>query len=347
VLKGNELKQHKEKLERVNNIIRDIASKTPNITPIVPADQTLFEEFFTKEERHTYGNSWLYITQSAFGIGSEDLGYKYYDGKNLCALSIHPKIEQPDIIMLYWIRPMGEEILPIIIDLAEKIKQKYNVYSYVKKLFSDQYEFLLQHGFRSTTEFPWHSTTHSEDDTYPELIFDREKTKAAIFDSPKRSRLGRILREVRKLGRDNTIEITSVDFQKHAWEIVNHYFTKYSEFASKINISSPFDYYNMIFLDDSRNDNIEKKIMVVNDNPVGFYVLMHDDRMDTTNLYSCITLRQQYKYLTDYFFINMFDTGKTKYINIGGSEDEGIHIFKSKYQPIKEDIMYWATNYFS
>jgi hypothetical protein len=341
----DDLKQYKKKLEHVNNIIRDVASKNPNITPITAKDYALFEEFFAKEERHTYGNSWIYVTQGTFGIGPENLGYKYYDGKNLCALAIYPKIEQPDIIMLYWIRPMGENVLSIIVELSEKIKCEYNVCSYVKKLFPDQYEFLLQHGFRSAKEFPWHSSAHSEDDTYPELIFDREKTKKAIFDSPKRSRLGRILKAVQKLERENSVKIISTDFQRHAWEIVNNYFSKYSEFANKTNISNPFDYYNMIFLKSLCENNLEKNIMVVNDIPVGFYVLMRDNKCSMANLYSCITLRQQHKYLADYFYIRMFDTENTKYINIGGSEDEGIHTFKKKYQPVKENIMFWATNY--
>lgn len=345
MLKSYDLKQYKKQLEHVNNIIHNIASKRQNITPIVSADHALFEEFFAKEERHTYGNSWLYVTQGTFGIGSENLGYKYYDGKNLCALAIYPKIEDPNTIMMYWIRPMGENILPIIVDLAAKIKKEHGVCCYVKKLFPDQYEFLLQHGFVSAKKFPWHSSAHSEDDTYPELIFDREKTKEAIFHSRKRSRLGRILRGIRQLGQKNIVAVSSVNFQQRAWKIVNHYFAKYSEFTNKTNISSSFDYYNMIFSNNSYNDNIEKNIMTINNIPVGFYVLMRDDMLDIANLYSCITLRQQHKYLADYFFIRMFNTEKAKYINIGGSEDAGIHGFKVKYRPIEENIMYWATNY--
>lgn len=347
MLKGCcDLKQHQKKLEHVNIIIRDIASKNPNITPITAEDYELFEEFFAKEEKHTYGNSWIYVTQGTFGIGPENLGYKYYDGKNLCAIAIYPKIEQPNIIMLYWIRPMGENILPIIVELAEKIKREYSVCSYVKKLFPEQYEFLLQHGFRSAKEFPWHSTTHSEDDTYPELIFDREKTRKTIFEAASRSKLGSALRKTSKLARENRIGMASGNFQEHAWKIVNTYFSQYSAFAKGTNISTPFDYCNMIFRDHAALiKDVEKSIILVNAKPAGFYTLERDKKFNITNLYACVALRQTYKYLADYFFIDLFKTEPTKYINVGGSEDAGIHEFKVKYKPIEKNLMFWATNY--
>jgi hypothetical protein len=347
VLTGcDDLKQYKKKLEHVNNIIRDIASKNPNITPITAKNYVLFEEFFAKEEKHTYGNSWIYVTQGTFGIGPENLGYKYYDGKNLCAIAIYPKIEQPDIIMLYWIRPMGENILSIIVELSEKIKQEYDVCSYVKKLFPEQYEFLLQHGFRSAKYFPWHSSAHSEDDTYPELIYDTKLTKQAIITSSRRSNLGSTLRNVEVLIRNNNIEMCEGNLQQQAWDIVNNYFLNYKEFASKPNISTPYDYYNMIFRD-FNNDNIERKIILVNGEPSGFVVLRRDKESNFTVPYCSIMLRQRYKRLADYYFIDLFKNESMKYINAGGSEDEGMHNFKQKYFPVQENLMCWATNYFS
>ncbi len=128
------LEQYKKKLEKVNSIIKNIADENQFITPITLADYPLFESFFDLETKHTYGNSWIYVTQGTFGIGPEKLGYKYYDGKNLCTLSIYPKIEQPDTIMLYWVRPMGEGVLPIIAKIANQFKQKYGICYSVKKI---------------------------------------------------------------------------------------------------------------------------------------------------------------------------------------------------------------------
>lgn len=346
MLKGyDDIKQHEKKLKHVNNIIRDIALKNPNITPITTKDYELFEEFFAKEEKHTYGNSWIYITQGAFGVGPENLGYKYYDGKNLCALAIYPKIEQPDITMIHWIRPMGENILSIIVDLAEKIKQEYGVYFYVKKLFPNQYEFLLRYGFGSINNFPWHSSAHSEDDTYPELIYDRKKIMQYLAHPTNATQLGRTLKEVKRFKRENKVEVIEDKFTEHAWNIVNTYFRSRKNFSDKLNVSSSLDYYNMIFSDYIKNKNLKKMILLVNDEPVGFYALMHDKKFDVISIYSYITLRQHYKYLTDLLKLHVFETENARYINSGGSEDEGIHNFKKKYLPSCENKMYWATNY--
>lgn len=343
----NSLQEYRKKLEKVNAIIKQIAEKNEYITPILSSDYTLFEEYFNQEKQHTYGNSWLYVTQGTCGIGPENLGYKYYDGENLCALAIYPKIEQPDIIMLHWIRPLGENILPIIVNLANQIKREYGICSYVKKLFPVQYEFLLQHGFRSAKEFPWHSSAHSEDDTYPELIYDRESTLQHINNPTNATQLGRTFKIINKFKQNNAIKITSANFTENAWNIVNKYFAMIETHSNKPNVSTPFDYYNMIFFKSRYDYNIDKKILYLNNEFVGFYVLMRDLKFDVSNIYSYITLRNHYNYLTDLLKLFIFQTEKTTYINSGGSEDLGICNFKRKYLPIKQNTMFWTTNYLS
>jgi hypothetical protein len=340
------LQQLEKKLEKANSIIKEIVQNERYITPITPSDHALFDDFFDREKEHTYGNSWIYVTQGTFGIGPEKLGYKYDDGKNLCALAMYPKIEDPNTIVLYWIRPMGENILPIIAEYAERIKRKYGVCSYVKKLFPEQFEFLLQHGFSDVKHFPWHSTAPMEDDTYPEIIYDREKTREAILNTTKRHALGSTLRQILKLDRDNNVQLSSTNFQKHAWDIVTFHFKKHGEFSKKTNVSSPADYYNTIFDNHIYNNgNIQKKILFVNNKPLGFYVLSSNLTFDVTTLYSCIVKRDEYKCLADYLYIKWFDTATTKYINLGGSEDDGIRNFKEKYLPTERKHMHWTTNY--
>ncbi len=102
----------------------------------------------------------------------------------------------------------------------------------------------------------------------------------------------------------------------------------------------------MIYFDKSGRQNIEKRILLVNDQPVGFYAILRDLKFDVANIYSYITLREHYKYLTDLLKLHVLETEKTKYINVGGSEDIGIYNFKQKYMPVNENIMLWATNYF-
>jgi len=339
---SNEFHQFEKYLEKANTILAEIAEKNENITPIKLADYALFEDFFSREVESTYGNSWIYVTQGTFGIGPELLGYKYYDGQNLCVLSIAPKIEQPETMMLYWIRPMGQKILSVISSLSEDIKKKYRVSSYVKKLFPEQQQFLLKHGFRSAEEFPWHSSAHSEDDTFPELIFDREKTLRSIKDASRSSSLGRIRRGLLKVESENELKVHDFDIEQQAWSVVKEYFLEHQKLGRKINISTPFDYFNMIF--HSAQADIVRKVLFLNGKPVGFYLIERRPRLNTANVYCCLALKQDQKYLMDFLKQVIFNEETAKYINCGGSEDAGMDCFKYKYKPIISSRMYMLTN---
>jgi len=338
------LEKLKLKLQRANEIISNIATTEKYITPVTPDDHQLFEDFFAKEERHTYGNSWIYVTQGVCGIGPHNLGYKYYDGENLCMLGISPKIEYPEIIMLYWIRPLGAHILEAIVDYAERIRKKYGIASYVKKIFPDQFDFLLQKGFKSSKEFPWHSVSHSEDDTYPELILHASNILSVAKVAGKRSNLGRSFRESNKLASRHSIVTTAIDFEKHAWMVAKQYFENYF-LNRKKNFSCEWDYYNTIFNNSQRPDLVHN-VVQVDSVPSGFYVLEQRKDTDTANLHAMLVLKNVYRYLPDWILLKILEHG-FKHINLGGSEDSGIHNFKLKYKPEINQVMHWATNYVS
>lgn len=346
MLQCNNLQQYEKNLEKANSIISKIASDYKYITPIALADSVLFEDFFAREVRHTYGDSCIYLTQGTYGIGPKKLGYKYFDGKNIAVLTVHPKIEDRNILMMYWARPMGTDILNIIIRLTEEIRQKYGIYSYVKKLFPEQYQYLLQHGFNNAREFPWHSSAHSEDDTYPEIVYNREKTLSAICDATRSSSLGRVKRGMAKIKRDHKIEIIdfdNCDFKKNAWGVVNKYFLERERLADKVNVSVPADYYNMIFYNHALN--VHRKILFVDGKPMGLSIVEYNNKFDIANIYCCLALREHHKYLMDILKLSIFERQTSKYINSGGSEDPGMHEFKRKYKPIEKNVMYTATNH--
>ncbi|MGD9107595.1 MAG: hypothetical protein PVI75_00285 [Gammaproteobacteria bacterium] len=342
MLQCNDLTQYEKKLEKANKVISEIANDYKNITPIILTDAVIFEDFFAKETRHTYGDSWVYLTQGTYGIGPKKLGYKYFDGNNIAALTVHPKIEDQNILMMYWARPMGREILSIIVNLSAEIKKRYGICTYVKKLFPDQYQYLLQHGFKSAKEFPWHSSAHSEDDTYPEIIYDREMTLQIIRDATRSSSLGRVKRGVAKIKREHKIEISDHNFKENAWRVVNDYFLEREKLADKVNVSAPADYYNMIFYD--HDSSVDKKILFVDGEPMGLFIVERNKKFDVANMYCCLALREHHKYLMDILKLSIFERQPSKYINSGGSEDPGMHEFKLKYKPI-ENIMYITTNY--
>ncbi len=325
-------------LARANKLLREIAKKDKKITPVTPKDEELFLKFF-KTEPHTYGNSWIYVTQGMFGIGPYGLGYKYYDGKNLSAVAIYPKIEQQDLHCFYWVRPMGPEILEVIDVLAKTILKHYSIPTYVKKIFKDQAINLKKRGFKNTSGFPWHSSCASEDDTFPEQIFEVKKTIELSQTLPRKKHLKKSVIRVNQLKSNHNIKVHDLD-QEEAWKLTKEFFHSNIINEKKINISDEFDYKNMILNNNFKN--VIKKMVIVDDIPLGYYIMEKQNNL-YSSLYGLIVLRNKLKYLVDYMLLYVFNNTQTPFLNIGGSEDEGLDKFKKKYYPTSEQKMYWVT----
>lgn len=327
-------------LTKANLLIEDIAKKNKQITPTTPEDQTLFAKFF-KNEQHTYGNSWTYVTQGMYGIGPYGLGYKYYDGKNLSAVTIYPKIEQPDIHCFYWVRPMGPQILDIIDKSAKELLQSHSIPTYVKKIFENQFEYLHKKGFKDTTEFPWHSSCHSEDDTHPELIYDVKKTLLLLSTPPRTSNIRKSYRKAIQIEKKNKVIMNSDNFEKIARKITHDFFNSTYIKNKKVNVSDETDYYNLISGHKNKNG-LFKNIVYINDIPLAYYIGEKQNK-EYTSLYALMVLRDKIDYLSDYLYFKVLEICQTPYLNIGGSEDEGIHSFKKKFKPAIENRMLWAV----
>jgi len=330
-------------LKKANALIGDIARENKFITPITPKDFPLFQKFFAKEP-HTYGNSWTYVTQGMYGIGPKNLGYKYYDGKNLSAVAIYPKIEQPNLNVFYWVRPMGPTILDKIREISSSLLSQKSIPTYAKKLFKNQFDYLAAYGFKDTKNFPWHSSCPSEDDTHPEQIFDVKKTLTLAETLPRKKHLRKSTIRASKLKTNNRIVTSDKYFKRDAWRISKQFFS--SDISKKKTIiSDQYDYYNMIFSNIERSS-LTKNIVYVNDRPLGYYLLEKQDN-DYSSLYALIILRERLKFLTDFLLLYILQKLTTPHLNMGGSEDQGIYDFKIKYFPIQELKMYWATNFVS
>ncbi len=163
-------------------------------------------------------------TRRLYGIGPYGLGYKYYDGKNLSAVCVYPRIERPDVYVFYWIRPMGQEILDIINKFAKHLLETYSMPTYVKKIFQIQFEYLQKQGFRNMTGFPWHSICHSEDNTYPEQIYNVKKTLSLLSTPPRTSNIRKSYRKAMQIEKKYTITMNDKDFTKIAWKITKDFF---------------------------------------------------------------------------------------------------------------------------
>ncbi len=326
-------------LKKANRLIEQIAKEYKEITPITLKDIPLFEKFF-KKEPHTYGNSLTYVTQGKYGIGPNGLGYKYYDGKNLSSFSVYPHMEIPNTICVYWTRPMGPNILNIIEKISKDLLKEYRTPTYVKKIFKGQHDYLLKRNFKETDEFPWHSDSPSEDDTFPEIILD---VKATVENTSDRETIKNALKRYRTLKSLFTIKkITSDNQKKIAWQIAKKFF-KQNLKTLESNVSTSYDFYNPIFV--TKSPEYKTYLILKNAIPYGVYDL---NKLDNTyySIYMSLMLREKLRNLNEFSIIyrcNEVLQNGGLYLNMGGSETEGLNAFKNKFQVIKTNKMYWAT----
>lgn len=331
-------------LTRANELISQIASKYSEITPIVPEDFPLFQSFFAKEP-HTYGNSWTYVTQGMYGIGPNKLGYKYYDGKNLSAITVYPRVEDPNVQQLFWIRPMGTSVVNSIVSITKKIRSEFSIPVYIKKLCKPQYDQFLSHEFQDVSVFPWHSLYKKEDDTFPELIIDIQKTLETAKHRNEAERLGSAYRYFESYTESN--EVAHDSLGKHVVEakkMIEDFFA-YSHLYTKMPvISDPFDYFAMIE-GLSVHDTTVDRFFTYKKTPVGFYFVEKQSET-SASLYAQISLRDVSNHIVDYIMFDLLhrlnDQG-IQQLNLGGSENENLHFFKQKFLPIKENQMYWVV----
>ncbi len=326
-------------LAKANKLIEEIARKHKEITPLTPKDYPLFEKFF-KKERHTYGNSWTYIAQCNFGIGPFKLGYKYYDGQNLSSFSIYPHMEVPNRLCIYWTRPMGSEILDIIADYSKYFLETQLTPTYVKKIFKDQFSYLQKKGFKDTSKFPWHKNYPSEDDSYPEIIID---VKATLENSPHRDTIRNALKRYRSLNKIVKVKkITTNLEQKKGWKVVNEFFYQ-DVFSLTENISTSDDFYNVIF---ASNYAPHELFLIYQDGfPRGVFDLNKLEGDFYAN-YMSLMLREKLKNLNEFSIIytcNLLSKKRGKFLNMGGSETENLHKFKSKFAIASINEMCWAV----
>lgn len=328
-------------LTKANKLLKDISKKDRKISAVTPKDLPLFQKFF-KKEPHTYGNSWTYVTQGKYGIGPYGLGYKYYDGENLSSLSIYPHMERKDILCIYWTRPMGLNILNIIADYSKYFFETHLTPTYVKKIFESQYTYLLKKGFKDTIKFPWHKNYPSEDDSYPEIIIDVKKTLENVSH---RETIRNALKRYRSLDQIAKVKnISNASDKMKAWKVAKEFF--YQDIYSLTeNISTSNDYFNVIFKSDYPShelyliyqDGFPRGAFDLNKLSDGYY-----------SIYMSLMLREELRNLNEFsviFRCKRVLQQKGSYINMGGSETEGLHQFKNKFHVYRTNKMYWSVFY--
>ncbi len=333
-------------LKTANEIIEKIAQKSEKISPITKDDFELFKKFFNKE-KHTYGNSWSYITQGMYGIGPEKKGYKYYDGENLSAMVVYPRVENPEDHAFFWIRPMGPSITKKITQLSQEILNLYDIPIFVKKIFQNQKNKLIKGGFNEIEDFPWHPKVPSEDDVFPERILDIQNTLQTAKKLGRTRQLNRSLKIYEKYKNNPDLKIQSISQNKaHTIDLIHRFF-KWQHNNKKLNVSIPYDYFNLI--ENSHTENVLEGLIYIKDNPVGLYYA-EKQKAPHASLYASITDRDFSNDIIDFLIFHLLNKLNSeakgiKYLNLGGSEQKSLDEFKQKFKPTSSQSMHWAVLY--
>lgn len=340
---------------KANTLMAELAQLLPHVTPVIIDDIPLFQRFFALErehgrENHGLGYSYLIQAMNRIGpLGGPQLGYKYHDRDVLIPIVVYPRMGSLENLAVYFILPMSDDAnfgiqgLDQVINMTKQIREAgYKEPIYVKKVFTEQADYLRERGFQHISVLPWHSSAHSEDDTYPELIYNCQETLDLAQTSARQTRINREYRYLKNLQERLQVETSSERFNEAAWSVTTSFFESIRN-KKKTNLSDPADYYNMIFNNPER-EGLVREAVYVSGEPVAFYIMETQPGSEVTNYYAALALRNEYNYLGAINFFRMFESTEAQYGNLGGSEDIGLHRFKEKFKPVSERKMHWVVN---
>lgn len=296
--------------------------------PIQYEDEKLFRNFFIKfKERKCYSSSWLYITQAARGIGG--LGYYFYHEDDfIVALGFH----QDHFVLIH---PMGKfpknfyQVIKSLYDLSGKP-------IYLKKALEKERfginELIVGTPLEitSTDDYPWDEIERDDDDTFPEIIIYIPD----ILNGEKKLKFtGKHMRNIRnKLNKWKNIE-DEIEYltlsKKNKIKVIKMLIKHFGK--DKINVRAYLNMINILI----RNRNKKRYIHFVayhENQPIGFFAAEKLDKY-SAGLYASISLRTC-KGLAEKLHMEMFkrlNERRIKFLNLGGSEIEGLYNFKLKF----------------
>lgn len=315
----------------------------PRIVPITAADYTLFRHFGSG-----YKNTLTYHTQAVNGwnpkgISHHRLGLKYYDHKNLASIGYFQRYTGSSHFHLI----PGEAKTEKVVELAELLFQISNSPVYIKKISQCQHKELLRMPYFKVVDQTngWYAEAPLEDDTFPEQILEVEVTLAELQKSRKESQLkDKYVRARRRYGEIVQVEPYDADNREQrriALEIVNNFFQIQRE--KENHLSQPEDYYNLITIK-PQHTTYWSSLLYVENAPAGFYFA--EKNGDFAHLYANIALHDPFPYLSEFLMVQVLQELQQQgiaVVNLGGSETIGLHQFKQKFRPVREEQKYWVV----
>ena len=344
----------------IKSVIDELLKRDPFVSPVDEGDKALFQQHFVPEVANLpigegYGYSWAYITQMIHGhVYGYPLGLKYYskNKKLLIPIGFFPR---PASNRATWhfhlVRPMGNWQGNQIMELCSFLWEISQTPVYIKKLTHEEASYLLGHpGFVSAEKYPWDVEAILEDDTKDEVIINVNHTVSHI-EEPGDNELKRKYRRFRR--RNPSLEWKHYDasdtrLRSDAESVVRR-FMEYPQIKN-IGISTFVDYINMISsLPPGMNgEDFFSALLYIGGQPIGFYLAERLGNSQTAGVYANIALREEYPFSSEYLLLELLRdiqrAGITA-VNMGGSENEGLHEFKLKFQRScgKVNKMYWVA----
>lgn len=294
-----------------------------------------------------YADTWTYLTQATNGwaMDTNRCGYFIQKGESFCigGLFRRPRDKK---LAIHLVNPMGDGRAGLVRTFCQRVAGKYPVY--VKRSDEELYEELSTSGdFCWKPEFAWHDDAPEEDDTFPEVELD-VNASLALFAAgranPVLAQLARFRNRVK--GMEVTWLPVSHVREADARQVVAEFFRHKEE--KHIDISQPTDYENMIChpRPRARQKTLIREVCYIDGAVAAFLVMERIGDTDVVGLYCSIALYQKFPCLSEFVIQRALEQAKAhgyRYLNLGGSESEGLHRFKMKFQPAHTEKRHWLV----
>jgi hypothetical protein len=351
-LPGDEYSTHRVPPAEHAAVLNNLLGREKNVTPITDLDKSLFRRFFNFNAEPQYGLSWAYLTQAVNGYGNGyPLGLKYHNGDMLVPIGYFPRpasgADNP-AWHFHLVRPMGDWAAgPHFVQLCRSLRLLSKTHVYVKKLDTEEANSLLNwHEFKPATDYPWHPAAPEEDDTLDEVVVDTYQALRLIENSGKNQVKDHCRRFLNKYGDSVEWKAYNPALQDDAWDVIQGFFTRLSR--KPVRLSVPDDYRNMIssLPPGINGEDYFAYILYIKGKPAGFCLAERLNKSTHAGLYANISLHSQFSYSSEYLVIElikkMYEAG-VRTVNFGGSEIPGLHRFKCKFRPIRQEKKHWVV----
>lgn len=327
---------------------RDLVQRL-GIKPLTPTAWQAAAKLFDSKATPDYADTWTYLTQAANGYDLElsPTGYCAKSTRAFCVAGIFARPFSGKLAV-HLINPAGPRAAALVTKLCAEVRAVSNCAIYVKKADAELiHELEEAGGFSWSESMAWHSQAPQEDDTFPELLLEVDRS-LALFET---GRLNQARdKYARFLSRTRTREVAWYPLTQKRYAEARAVVDRFFDFKAEehIDISKPCDYENM-FLNSSESWNSEgvvRQICCIDGKAAALLVMERIGKSSALGLYCNLALYQDHKYISEFVIHRALKVARERgfrYLNVGGSESEGLHAFKMKFLPVDKEERKWLV----